>query len=77
MFGYVYPCRSTCESCEKSAFLCFNGLENYDIFYIYHNNVHGNELVEFSIENLHLVCYTESLVVWLFLIPHKRERDLK
>ena len=47
-------------------------------FYICHNNVHGNELVEFSIENLHLVCYTESLVVVvLFLLPHKRGRDLK
>jgi len=27
-------------------------------------------------ENLHLVCYTESLAVVLFLLPHKCGRDL-
>jgi len=59
------------------AFLCFNGLENFDIFYIRHNNIHGNDLLDSNVENLHLVCYTESLVVVLFLLPHKRGRDLK
>jgi len=29
-----------------------------------------------SIENLHLACYTESLVVVLFLLPHKFNCDL-
>jgi len=59
------------------AWLCFNGLENFDIFYIRHNNIHGNGLLDSSVENLHLVCYTESLVVVLFLLPHKRGHDLK
>ena len=34
-------------------------------------------LLDSSVENLHLVCYTESLVVVLFLLPHKRGRNLK
>jgi len=55
------------------AFLCFNGLENFDILYIRHNNIHVNDLLDSSVEK----CYTESLVVVLFLLPHKRGRDLK
>jgi len=42
---------------------------------IYHNNIHGNDLLDSSVENLHLVCYTESLVVVLFFLPHKRGLD--
>jgi len=57
-------------------FLCFNGLENFDIFYICHNNTHGNDLLDSSVENLHLVCYTELLVVVLFLLPNKCGQDL-
>ena len=41
--------------------MCFNGLENFD------NNIHGNDLLDSSVENLHLVCYTESLVVVIFV----------
>ena len=63
--------------CSWYAFLCFNVLENFDIFYIRHNNIHGNDLLDSSVENLHLVCYTESLVVVLFLLPHKSGRNLK
>jgi len=58
------------------AFLCWNGLENFDIFYICHNNVHGNDLLFSSVGNLHLACYTESLVVVLFLLPNKCRQDL-
>ena len=54
----------------------FNGLENFDIFYICHNNIHGNGLLDSSVENLHLACYTESLVVVLFLLPNKCRQDL-
>ena len=57
--------------------LCFNGLENFDIFYICHNNIHGNDLLDSSVENLHLMCYTKSLVVVLFLLSHKCGSDLK
>lgn len=73
------PLKDTLRECLFSwyAFLCFNGLENFDIFYIRHNNIHGNDLLDSSVENLHLVCYTESLVVVLFLLPHKRGRNLK
>ena len=58
---------------------CVYALEYFDIFYICHNNLHGNDLLDSSVENLHLVCYTESLAVVLFLLPHKcgRRRDLK
>jgi len=59
------------------AFLCFNGLENFDTFCKRHNNIHGNDLLDSSVENLNLVCYTESLVDVLFLLPHKRGRDLR
>jgi len=54
----------------------FNGLENFDIFYICHNNIYGNDLLDSSVENLHLACYTESLVVVLFLLPNKCRQDL-
>ena len=73
------PLKDTLRECLFSwyVFLCFNGLENFDIFCIRRNNIHGNDLLDSSVENLHLVCYTESLVVVLFLLPHKRGRDLK
>jgi len=75
----ISPLKDTPRECLFSwyVFLCFNGLENFDIFYIRHNNIHGNNLLDSSVENLHLVCYTDSLVVVLFLLPHKRGRDLK
>ena len=75
----ISPSKDTLRECLFSwyAFLCFNGLENFDIFYIRHNNIHGNDLLDPSVENLHLVCYTESLLVVLFLLPHKRGRNLK
>jgi len=57
-------------------FLFFNGLENFDIFYICHNNIHGNDLLDSSVENLHLACYTKSLVVVLFLLQYKCRQDL-
>jgi len=75
------PLQDTLRKCLFSwyAFLCVNVLENFDIFYICHNNIHGNDLLNPShgVENLHLVCYTESLIVVLFLLPHKCGRDLK
>jgi len=56
------PLKDALRECLFSwyAFLCFNGLENFEIFYIRHNNIHGNDLLDSSVENLHLVCYTES-----------------
>ena len=71
----ISPLKDTLRECLFSwyAFLCFNGLENFDRFYICHNNMHGNDLLDSSVENLH----TESLVVVLFFLPHKRGRDLK
>ena len=43
---------------------------------ISHNNVHGDDLLDSSIDHLHLECYTESLVAVLFLLPHKNRCDL-
>ena len=58
------------------AFLCFHGLENFDIFYICHNNIHGNDFLDSTVQNLQFACYTEYVVVVLFLLPHKFGRDL-
>jgi len=38
-------------------FLSFDGLESFDIFYICHNNIHGDDLFDSSVENLHLAYY--------------------
>jgi len=48
------------------AFLCVNGLENFGKFYLWRNNIYGNDLLDSSVEKLHLVCYTESLLVVFF-----------
>ena len=58
------------------SFLCFHGLENFDIFYICHNNIHGNDFLDSTVQNLQFACYTEYVVVVLFLLPHKFGRDL-
>jgi len=42
---------------------------------IRHNNIHGDDLLDSSVGNLHLECYTESLVAVLFLLPHKYRCD--
>jgi len=72
------PLKDTPRECPFPwyAFLCFNGLENFDIFYICHKNVHGNELLESSVENLHLVCYTESLVVLCVCVQMDKTRSV-
>jgi len=33
------------------AFVCCNGLESFDIFYICHNDMNGNDLLDSSVEN--------------------------
>ena len=38
--------------------------------------IHGEDLLDSSVDNLHLACYTESLVAVLFLLPHKYRCDL-
>jgi len=46
------PLKDTLRECLFSwyAFLCFNGLENFDILYICYNNIHGNDLLDSSVE---------------------------
>ena len=49
-----------------SAFLCFNGLENFDIFYIRHNNIHGNDLLDSSVVISHSTV-TTNVCVFIYL----------
>ena len=81
------PLKDTLRQCLFSwyAFLCFNGLENFDIFYIRHNNIHGNDLLDSSVENLHRCGRTSSssevtmglwcdLLGWVFDVIYSSHR---